>query len=75
MPIQGMWSDWDGWNHCVAGEMRKRTRKCDRPPPRNGGPQCEGSNESTKPCKALEVSITSKYILFLKNDILEGRGA
>ncbi|XP_078662008.1 SCO-spondin-like [Branchiostoma floridae x Branchiostoma belcheri] len=52
-PIDGGWSDWTEWTECshTCGiGTRKRTRKCDNPPPQNGGKDCEGQDMDAWSC-------------------------
>ena len=40
----GGWGSWMSWTTCTVtcgGGVRNRTRKCDRPPPANGGKECD----------------------------------
>lgn len=52
-PKDGKWGDWTEWSDCTAvcgGGFRKRTRKCDNPPPSAGGSQCIGCNVQYEIC-------------------------
>ncbi|XP_065187399.1 SCO-spondin-like isoform X2 [Sycon ciliatum] len=52
-PVDGMWSDWGGWNHCSkscgTGEQR-RVRACNNPVPEHGGQRCAGRLAQTRAC-------------------------
>ena len=52
-PIGGSWSTWTDWSPCsvtCGGGYQFRTRRCDDPPPRNGGAECPGSDEDLQTC-------------------------
>ncbi|KAI8512763.1 Thrombospondin type 1 repeat-containing protein [Branchiostoma belcheri] len=52
-PIDGGWGEWTDWTECshTCGiGTRKRTRKCDNPPPQNGGKDCEGQDMDAWSC-------------------------
>ena len=52
-PLAGSWSTWTDWSSCsvtCGGGSQRRTRKCDDPPPRNGGAECPGSKEEVESC-------------------------
>ncbi|XP_066440797.1 SCO-spondin-like [Eleutherodactylus coqui] len=61
-PVNGTWSHWGEWSVCDAecqGGTRSRTRKCEDPPPKNGGLPCAGEPVQTEscnlqPCRDLE---------------------
>eukprot|EP00096_Caligus_rogercresseyi_P015913 TRINITY_DN8405_c0_g1_i1.p1 TRINITY_DN8405_c0_g1~~TRINITY_DN8405_c0_g1_i1.p1 ORF type:complete len:1047 (+),score=257.57 TRINITY_DN8405_c0_g1_i1:141-3281(+) len=43
--VTGGWSDWSSWSTCngkCGSSYVSRTRQCDKPSPRWGGPECEG---------------------------------
>ncbi|XP_040570273.1 netrin receptor UNC5C [Lepeophtheirus salmonis] len=43
--VSGGWSDWSSWSSCsgkCGSSFIGRTRKCDNPSPRWGGPECNG---------------------------------
>ncbi|XP_068091514.1 SCO-spondin-like isoform X2 [Hyperolius riggenbachi] len=52
-PVNGAWSHWGEWSACDAscqGGVRSRSRKCENPPPKNGGLLCRGESVQTEPC-------------------------
>ncbi|XP_069815842.1 SCO-spondin-like [Dendropsophus ebraccatus] len=52
-PVNGAWSNWGEWSVCDAecqGGTRSRRRKCEDPPPKNGGLPCAGEPVQTEPC-------------------------
>ncbi|XP_075117575.1 SCO-spondin-like [Leptodactylus fuscus] len=52
-PVNGAWSHWGEWSMCDAecqGGTRSRRRKCEDPPPKNGGLQCFGEPVQTESC-------------------------
>ncbi|CAD5126759.1 DgyrCDS14811 [Dimorphilus gyrociliatus] len=53
-PISGGWSSWSAWQNCqpsCGSGTRVRTRKCDNPPPSNGGFDCLGNEVDVEPCE------------------------
>ncbi|KAJ8941245.1 hypothetical protein NQ314_010443 [Rhamnusium bicolor] len=52
-PIDGGWGPWSPWSSCTAncgGGYKTRQRKCDNPPPYNGGQNCKGNNIEYERC-------------------------
>ncbi|KAM9306065.1 SCO-spondin-like, partial [Gastrophryne carolinensis] len=52
-PVNGDWSHWGAWSACDApcqGGVRSRSRKCEDPPPKNGGDLCRGQPVQTESC-------------------------
>eukprot|EP00794_Sanderia_malayensis_P009892 gene9892-10905_t len=60
--IDGHWSQWSNWTGCsrTCGiGVTKRQRRCDNPPPSNGGRHCVGESKQYRTCnpeKCLKVS-------------------
>ena len=51
--IDGKFSGWSGWGSCSAtcgGGKRFRTRRCDNPPPANGGTDCLEARAEYETC-------------------------
>jgi len=41
--VDGAWCDWSDWTKCYSEvTSRKRSRRCECPPPVNGGDNCHG---------------------------------
>merc|ERR1719369_1575553 len=51
-PVDGKWNDWGSWSACHKGK-RYRFRKCNNPPPKNGG-ICHGKSYQEEPCSPGE---------------------
>ncbi|KAH7984414.1 hypothetical protein HPB52_020447 [Rhipicephalus sanguineus] len=49
--VDGNWSEWSEWSDCNCDGLRNRTRRCDSPPPRNGGEDCVGEALETETCE------------------------
>jgi hypothetical protein len=53
--VPGNWGEWSSWTDCNVACGRgitERTRSCDSPAPRNGGPGCDGPPIEKKSCTA-----------------------
>ena len=63
--VDGGWSIWTSWSpcdkSCNGGVMTKR-RHCTNPEPKDGGMDCDGSKERTKPCN-MDIC-PSRYHLY-----------
>lgn len=46
----GDWSTWSSWSTCSPECRQMRRRKCDNPPPTNGGHYCFGVDYDTNDC-------------------------
>ena len=67
--MDGAWSYWGEWGSCdsVTGR-KKRRRKCDNPPPSNGGAYCSGPSADEELCAGIRycqarVHLPKKTIL------------
>lgn len=53
LPRDGGWGSWGPWEECsasCAGGYKARRRKCDDPPPQNGGMDCRGTHIEYEVC-------------------------
>nr|XP_058953113.1 coadhesin-like [Pocillopora verrucosa] len=53
--VDGHWSPWSGYGRCSKSCGRGyqyRTRKCNNPPPANGGKRCRGSSRRKRSCNS-----------------------
>jgi hypothetical protein len=60
----GVWSGWAAWSYCslTCGRgTRTRSRRCDSPPPENGGRDCQGEATQSKEC---QVKVMFPYYYF-----------
>ena len=51
--VNGGWGPWEPWGECsvsCGGGMKMKTRRCDSPPPSNGGKDCRGKSKKTRRC-------------------------
>nr|XP_024214409.1 hemicentin-1-like isoform X2 [Halyomorpha halys] len=63
-PINGNWSDWGDWSECssTCGEgLKRRTRRCNNPPPSNGGDDCVGETYEDKKCENVPCPINGNW--------------
>jgi len=52
-PVNGGWSNWSSWSSCsysCGGGTQKKVRLCNEPFAANGGLECSGQPEETRPC-------------------------
>lgn len=52
--VDGGWNCWSSWSPCVQGK-RTRSRKCNNPPPRDGGKSCLGETTESKQCEDQDL--------------------
>ncbi|KAL3315722.1 hypothetical protein Ciccas_005642 [Cichlidogyrus casuarinus] len=55
-PQDGQWGSWTPWSRCsttCGAGLRQRTKRCDSPPPSNGGKSCEGEAFEEILCEGL----------------------
>jgi len=46
--VDGGWCDWSDWTECYSEvTIRRRSRRCECPPPVNGGENCQGERSRT----------------------------
>ncbi|KAL5963271.1 Hemicentin-1 [Taenia solium] len=64
-PVNGGWSSWGPWSSCSrtcgAGSTQHRERKCDMPPPANGGRPCIGSESQVRACERKTCPINGGW--------------
>jgi len=57
--VDGSWGAWSIWGVCSAscgGGVEVRRRKCDNPPPSNGGSTCQGEDEDSRKCGEIKCN-------------------
>ncbi|KAL7059510.1 hypothetical protein AAHC03_013996 [Spirometra sp. Aus1] len=57
-PVDGVWGQWSPWSACSSpcgSGLRHRTRRCDSPPPSNGGKPCVGNAMEDELCEDLPM--------------------
>ncbi|XP_045141185.1 complement component C7 [Echinops telfairi] len=52
--VAGGWSCWSPWSPCVQGK-KTRSRKCNNPPPSQGGKSCVGETLESRQCEDEEL--------------------
>ena len=66
-----MWSIWSQWTACsvtCSDGDASRSRTCTNPPPVNGGADCAGQADETKPCNDRPCpGKISTDVKFIKN--------
>lgn len=53
LPVDGHWGRWSSWSPCSVTcgyGTHTRTRKCNDPPPKNGGEECGGDRKDVGKC-------------------------
>ena len=53
-PVDGVFGNWSNYSTCTVscGEgVQYRERKCDSPPPKHGGKDCDGPTRESRTCK------------------------
>ncbi|EUB62928.1 Hemicentin-1 [Echinococcus granulosus] len=64
-PVKGGWSSWGPWSSCSrtcgAGSTQHRERKCDMPPPANGGLLCIGPESQVRACERKPCPINGSW--------------
>ena len=51
--VNGQWSKWGAFTKCTktcSGGIRRRTRRCNNPAPKNGGKTCPGAAVQPQRC-------------------------
>ncbi len=57
----GGFSEWGPWSDCCNNAFKNRTRRCDNPPPKVGGKDCEGETTQTQECEGTSRSIAKIF--------------
>ena len=65
--VAGGWGKWSPWSKCKAkcpktSGKQMRQRKCNNPPPSNGGANCIGKMKEEKSCKVKCSGIISSFL-------------
>lgn len=67
-PTGGAWSSWSSWGPCqpeCGSGLRVRERKCNNPPPANGGAKCPGSSIDIGFCQNRNCTFDSTPAFFV----------
>ncbi|XP_022785365.1 A disintegrin and metalloproteinase with thrombospondin motifs adt-1-like isoform X2 [Stylophora pistillata] len=62
--VDGHWSPWSGYGKCsrsCGGGYQYRTRKCNNPPPANGGKNCRGPSRRKRSCNLRSCKAASGW--------------
>ena len=80
VPVNGNWGAWRPWSTCTktcGGGVKRRTRTCSNPAPKNGGRACTGSSAesqacNTSPCKGKRLQLLSSFffLVFVVVDVV-----
>ena len=73
VPVNGNWGAWRPWSTCTktcGGGVKRRTRTCSNPAPKNGGRACTGSSAesqtcNTLPCEGKRLQLLSSFFFFV----------
>uniref|UniRef100_A0A4W4HMF9 SCO-spondin n=1 Tax=Electrophorus electricus TaxID=8005 RepID=A0A4W4HMF9_ELEEL len=83
-PVDGQWSEWSEWSECDAtcgGGLRRRSKSCSNPPPKNNGQVCKGMTMQTQSCNTQpcgtstdsQTGCANGQVLVTEADCAEGR--
>ncbi|XP_058973764.2 transmembrane protease serine 6 isoform X1 [Pocillopora verrucosa] len=66
VPVNGNWGAWRPWSTCTktcGGGVKRRTRTCSNPAPKNGGRACTGSSAESQACNTspCKVPVDGKW--------------
>ena len=67
VPVDGHWGRWSSWSPCSVTcgyGTHTRTRKCNDPPPKNGGEECGGDRKDVGKC-LMTVCDLGKLMSFI----------
>ncbi|KAK1794599.1 hypothetical protein P4O66_001319 [Electrophorus voltai] len=82
--LDGQWSEWSEWSECDAtcgGGLRRRSKSCSNPPPKNNGQVCKGMTMQTQSCNTQpcgtstdsQTGCANGQVLVTEADCAEGR--
>ncbi|XP_028515483.1 adhesion G protein-coupled receptor B1-like [Exaiptasia diaphana] len=63
-PVNGTWGEWGQWNLCsktCGAGFKKRTRQCNKPAPRWGGLDCQGSSTNRTACNTIDCPVIANW--------------
>lgn len=64
--VNGGWAEWTVWGSCSVscGEgWRRRTRRCNNPPPSNSGADCEGTTYEDQLCSTVPCPLDGHWLV------------
>lgn len=59
-PVDGRWGPWTFWSRCsesCGDGQQLRSRRCNSPPPSNGGNDCTGASTERRPCNDRQCPV------------------
>ena len=75
-PVNGGFSSWSTWSSCESGaRTQERDRKCNNPPPKDGGLPCVGRSHEEQACTSKDIKLlsqlksTSTRLKFLPSEV------
>lgn len=77
-PVNGGWSRWSKWSrcsrYCNSNGFRFRYRRCNNPPPSNGGSPCRGSGKQRQSCTNLGCPKSKSYDIYYYPSVTDHLG-
>ncbi|KAL3886025.1 hypothetical protein ACJMK2_026049 [Sinanodonta woodiana] len=61
-PVDGFWSEWNGWGPCHGGHQ-SRSRQCNNPSPLYNGTDCQGNKVDVTNCIEEKTILTHVHLV------------